>query len=73
MVMAGIDYSLDKIVVHVAADPPSERLRTYAGNQRKQLLHIPLASLSPVTLKKLRVVHILVGRDKRAIARDYIW
>ena len=73
LVMAGIDYSLDRIVVHVAADPPSERLRDYAANQKKQILHIPLASLSPVSLKKLRVVHILVGRDKRALARDYIW
>ena len=32
-----------------------------------------LGSLSPVTLKKLRVVHLLAGQDKRRIASDYIW
>ena len=29
--------------------------------------------VSPVTLKKLRVFHVLFGHDKRDIARDYIW
>jgi len=26
-----------------------------------------------VTLKKIRVVHVLDGYDKRVIAKDYIW
>jgi hypothetical protein len=73
LIMAAVDYSLEKIVVHVAADTPTERERRYAAAQKKQLLHIPLASLSPVTLRKLRVLHILAGRDKRAIAKSYIW
>lgn len=73
LTMAAIDYSLEKIVVHVAAQTPTERLRRYAAAQKKQLLHIPLASLSPVTLKKIRVLHILAGRDKRAIAKTYVW
>jgi hypothetical protein len=45
----------------------------YASHQGKRILHIPLGSLSPVTLKKIRVVHLLAGRDKREIAKDYIW
>ncbi len=73
LVMAAVDYSLEKIVVHVAANPPGERLRRYAAAQAKQILHIPLASLSPVTFKKIRVLHILAGRDKRPIAKDYVW
>ena len=73
LLMAAIDYSLEKIVVHLAAEPPAERLRRYATVQGKQILHIPLASLSPLTLKKIRVMHILAGHDKRAIAKDYIW
>ena len=71
--MAAVDYSLEKIVVHLAPDPPVERLRRYAAAQGKQILHIPLASLSPLTLKKIRVMHILAGHDKRAVAKDYIW
>ena len=73
LLMAAIDYSLEKVVVHVAADQPSDRIRHYAAVQAKQVTHIPLASLSPVTLKKIRVMHILAGKDKRDIARDYIW
>ena len=73
LLMAAVDYSLEKIVVHLAAAPPAERLRRYAAAQGKQILHIPLASLSPLSLKKIRVMHILAGHDKRAIAKDYIW
>ncbi|MGB5999675.1 MAG: hypothetical protein WBI00_04260, partial [Thermoanaerobaculia bacterium] len=73
LTMAAVDYSLEKIVVHVAAETPTERLRRYAAAQKKQLLHIPLASLSPVTLRRIRVLHILAGRDKRAIAKSYVW
>ena len=71
--MAAIDYSLDRIIVHVAADPPADYLRQYANTQRKKLVHLPIGGLSPVALKRLRVVHLLAGSDKRDIARDYIW
>jgi hypothetical protein len=73
LLMAAVDYSLEKIVVHLAPEPPGEKLRRYAAAQGKQILHIPFASLSPLTLKKIRVMHILAGHDKRAIAKDYIW
>ncbi len=73
LVMAAIDYSTEKLVVHAAKDPPADRLRRYAAAQGKQVLHLPLASLSPAGLRKLRVLHILAGRDKRAIAGRYVW
>ncbi len=73
LVMAGIDYSQERNVVHVSARPPGSWLRDYATRQGKRLVHIPLGSLSPMTLKKVRVVHLLAGHDKRAIARDYVW
>ena len=71
--MAAVDYSQDKLVVHVAAHPPSQRMRSYAASQAKRIVHIPIGSLSPITLRKVRVVHILAGRDKRDVAKDYIW
>lgn len=73
LVIAGIDYSEKKLVVHVAKDPPSELMTRYAAGQSKRIVHIPIGSLSPVTIKKIRVVHLLAGHDKRAIAGDYIW
>lgn len=73
LIMAGADYSEEKLVVHVGKDAPSELMARYASRQGKRILHIPLGSLSPVTLKKIRVVHLLAGHDKREIAKDYIW
>ena len=73
LVMAAVDYSEQKLVIHVSDMPPNQRLRQYAAKQGKKLVHIPLGTLSPVTLKKIRVMHVLAGPDKRAIAKDYVW
>jgi len=73
LVLAAIDYSEEKLVVHVAAGPPTDRLKRYAAAQGKRMMHIPLAGLSPAALKKIRVVHMLAGHDKRRIAKEYIW
>jgi hypothetical protein len=73
LLMAAVDYSQDKLVVHVAAQAPPQRMRSYAASQAKRIVHIPIGSLSPVTLRKVRIVHILAGRDKRELAKDYIW
>ncbi len=73
LLMAAVDYSLDKLVVHVAAHPPSSRMRDYAMAHGRRIVHIPLGSLSPVSLRMVRTVHILAGRDKREVAKDYLW
>jgi len=73
LTMAAIDYSLEPLVVHVAKDAPTDRMKQYASRRRRILLHVPLGSLSPRALKKLRVVHLLAGQDKRSIAKQYIW
>jgi hypothetical protein len=73
LLAAGIDYSLGRLVVHVARHPPPESLRRRAALQGKRIVHVPLGSLSPASLRKLRVVHVLAGKDKRPLARDYVW
>lgn len=73
LLLAALDYSRERQVVYVAARPPRSRFRQIAGRIGKSILYIPLGSLSPVTLKKLRVMHILHGQDKRRLAKDYIW
>jgi len=72
LLMAGVDYSLEKLVVHVAAQPPADRMHRYAAARGKKIVHIPLGALSQTTLKRIRRLHILAGRDKRAIAGEYI-
>ena len=73
LLRAAVDYSLEKLVVHAGAHPPTSMLRNYASVRGRRIVHIPLGSLSPVSLAKVRVLHILAGRDKREIAKDYIW
>jgi hypothetical protein len=73
LTLAAVDYSLEPIVVHVAAQPPSEAAKRFAAAQKKRIVHVPLGSLSPTALKRIRVMHILSGREKRQLARDYIW
>jgi hypothetical protein len=73
LLMAAVDYSRHKLVVHVAQSPPPERIRAWARSQDKRIVHIPIGSLSPITLRRVQVVHILIGRDRRAVAKDYIW
>jgi hypothetical protein len=73
LLLAALDYSLEKMVVYVAARPPRSFLKTVADRWGRRVLYIPIGQLSPVTLKKLRVVHILDGHDKREVAKDYVW
>jgi hypothetical protein len=73
LLMAAIDYSTDKLVVHVGPHPPGGRMRSYAAARNRKIVHLPLGSLSPASIRKVRVVHILAGREKREIAKDYVW
>jgi hypothetical protein len=73
LLMAAVDYSVDKLVVHVGPHPPASRIRDYAAARGRKIVHLPLGSLSPASIQKVRVVHILAGRDKREIAKDYVW
>lgn len=73
LLMAAVDYSVEPIVVHVGRHPPTAAIREYASRRAKRIVHLPLASLSPSSVGKVRVVHILAGHDKREIAKDYLW
>lgn len=72
LLLAAIDYSLEKFVVYVAAKPPRSIFRTIAARLGQKIIYIPIGQLSPVALKKVRVMHVLEGYDKREIAKDYI-
>ena len=73
LLLAALDYSREPHVVYAAARPPRSLFRQIASRLGKKVVYVPLGSLSPVTLKKIRVFHVLYGRDKRNIAAEYIW
>jgi hypothetical protein len=73
LLLAALDYCAEKVVVHVAAKPPRSILHQLAGRLGLKILHLPIGTLSPSTVRRIRVMHILSGHDKRAIAKDFIW
>ncbi len=73
LLLAGLDYSIQKYVVYVAAKPPRSVFRNVAARFGRTIVYVPIGQLSPVTMKKIRVVHVLDGYDKRTAAKDIIW
>lgn len=73
LLLAGLDYSIHRYVVYVAAKPPRSVFRNIAARFGRTIIYIPIGQLSPVALKKIRVVHVLDGYDKREAGKEYIW
>jgi hypothetical protein len=73
LLMAALDYSMDRYVVYVAARPPRSVFRTIAARVNRKILYIPLGQLSPAKLKKIRVVHVLDSYARRKDAQQFIW
>jgi hypothetical protein len=72
LLLAAIDYSTKRYIVYVAPKPPRSLFRSIAARMGRQVIYVPIGQLSPQKLKKLRVVHILDGHEKRRIAKDFI-
>jgi hypothetical protein len=73
LLLAAVDYSIHRHVVYVAAKPPRTIFKTIASRVGRTIIYIPIGQLSPVSLKKIRVVHVLDGYEKRENAKDYLW
>lgn len=73
LLAAAIDYSLQPLIVYVAAKPPRTAMKSFARRFGKKIIYLPFGQLSPATLNKLRVFHVLDGFQKRQIADEYIY
>ncbi len=73
LLLAGLEYSLEKHVVYVAKSPPRSFIKQVAARWGKQIVYIPIGQLSPIKLKQIRTLHVLAGKDKRMMAKDYVW
>ena len=81
--VASITASAQDAYGSAPAGPQIEQVRNDLDNARRResdlaarlgrnIMYIPIGQLSPVSMKKIRVVHVLDGYDKRKIAKDYI-
>lgn len=73
LLLAALDYSLEKYVAYVGSKPPSPKLVSLGRKMDRRIVYIPLGTFSPVTLRKMRVFHVLAGKETRDIAKDYIF
>jgi hypothetical protein len=72
LLMAGIDYSEEKLIAYIAPQPPPDRMKSLANLYGKKVVYLPLGQFSPSTLQKMRTFHVLDGHQARAWADDYI-
>ena len=72
LLLAALDYSPERLIVHVAARPPRSFFKTLATRLDRKIVHVPLGQLSPQSIKRIRAFHVLAGRGKREIANEYI-
>ena len=72
LLMAAIDYSMERHVVYVAGSPPSGWCRSIAERLGKSIMYLPIGIFSPVTLKKIRQFHVLDGHHVRRYARHFL-
>ncbi len=73
LLLAALDYSVERHVVYVAAKPPRSVFRSIASRLNRSIVYIPIGALSSDKVKRLRVVHILDSYARRKEAKDYIW
>lgn len=73
LLMAALDYSMERHVLYVAAKSPRSIFRQLAARVNRKIVYIPLGQLSPSKIKKIRVVHVLDGYARREQASQYIW
>ncbi len=72
LLLAALDYSLERHVVYVASCPPSSLCKSFASRLGKKIIYLPIGMFSPITLKKIRQFHVLDGHPVRLYASRYI-
>jgi len=72
LLKAGILYSREKYIAYIAKSPPRKYFYSLAGVKHRKIIYIPLDTYSHESLKSIKHIHILAGREKRKIAHKYI-
>ncbi|MFX1551721.1 MAG: hypothetical protein ACFFB9_15330 [Promethearchaeota archaeon] len=73
LLKAAILYSKEYYIAYVAKEPPRKYFFSLAGIKNRELVYISLDNFSKESLKTIKHIHILAGRDKRRIAHNYIF
>jgi hypothetical protein len=72
LLLAAIDYSVERHVLYVAERPPRPWFHALAERAGRKLIYLPLGQLNPKTLQRVRKFHVLDGQHVRAYSAEYI-
>jgi hypothetical protein len=72
LLMAGVDYSEERLVAYIAARPPRSYVHTFAHHQGRKIVYLPLGQFSPVLQTKIRFFHVLESPELRKVAHLFI-
>ncbi|MCZ6842414.1 MAG: hypothetical protein O7G32_06240 [SAR324 cluster bacterium] len=72
LLLAGLDYSVQRHVLYIAGRPPRSWFNSIAERMGKKLVYLPIGQLNPATLKSIRSFHVLDGHHVREYAKDYV-
>ena len=73
LLKAAILYSRERYILYVAEKPPRKYFYSLAGVKHREIVFIPFDNFSQESLKTIKHIHMLAGRDKRKIAHNYIF
>jgi len=72
LLVAGLAYSEKPGVVYVAKKPPALRWKKLAKSMGRRIIYLPLGSLNPIHVKRMRTFHMLQNKGIRNIAHEYL-
>jgi hypothetical protein len=72
LLVAGLAYSEKPGIVYVAKHPPLPKWKKLAKNMGKRIIYIPIGSLNPLHVKRMRTFHMLQNKGIRNSAKDFL-
>ncbi len=72
LLVAGIAYSEKPGIVYAARKPPASRWKKLAKSMGRRVVYIPLGSLNPIHVSKMRTFHMLKNKGVRNYANEYL-
>ncbi|MDQ7783251.1 MAG: hypothetical protein RDU20_10250 [Desulfomonilaceae bacterium] len=72
LLVAGIAYSEKPGIVYVSKKPPPAKWKKLAKSMGKRIIYIPLGSLNPIHVKRMRTFHMLQNKGIRNFAHEYL-
>ena len=72
LLAAAFLHSVDRHVAVVSPGPPGSAWRRLARKYGRKIVHLPLKRFSGQLLERLRIFHVLNGKQVRSYAADYI-